>query len=190
MSNTQISPAVARSFSPLMSLYVCFQLGASVALARPVAPPEALTDLELGAAITPGAQASSYAAWNLQQRQCPLQSDCPSEPVMFTELWDEAELDYSNMDQATRAAASAPAIQVSGNDKRMYSGLSNFPSVSEDKWEDADDLDEPIAIDRSYVARAEQAAARAPMVVLGADSLRALAGIQTHFPRSIDFDEE
>ena len=153
-------------------------------------PAVAHAEPELGAAVTPSAQAISYMILSLRQRQSLLQGDYTPEEASLTDAWSEAELDYSNTDRATCAAASAPAIQISGNDKRMYSGLSNFPSVFEDKWEDADDLDEPIAIDRSYVARAEQVASRAPMVVLGADSLRALASIQTHFPRSIDFDEE
>ena len=51
----------------------------------------------------------------------------------------------------------------------------------------ADDF-EMVAIDRSYIGRAEQSAAHAPLVALGADALLLLAGIQTHFPRSVDLD--
>lgn len=190
MANARTYPMAIKPVHPMTLLSLGLQLGASVALAGPVMPAEAHAEPELGAAVTPSAQAISYVFWNLRQRQSLLQGDYSPEEASPTDAWGEAELDYSNMDRATHAAASAPAIEVSEDDTRMYWGLSNFPSVSEDNWEDADDLDEPVAIDRSYIARAEQAAARAPMVVLGADSLRALVGIQTHFPRSIDFDEE
>ena len=47
---------------------------------------------------------------------------------------------------------------------------------------------EEVAIDRSCIDRAEQAATHAPMVTLGEDALQSLAGIQTHFPRTAPLD--
>ena len=47
---------------------------------------------------------------------------------------------------------------------------------------------EEVAIDRSCIDQAEQAATHAPMVTLGEDALQSLAGIQTHFPRTAPLD--
>ena len=101
-----------------MAFSVALQLGASVALARPAAPPEARAEADTSAAITPSAQALSYAIRELRHRVS------AADDPRVEEVWAEAEIDYSHMDRITLAATHAPDIELSEQDKTLYAGLS------------------------------------------------------------------
>jgi len=182
MSNIRVSSSGSGSLRSLMAMYA---IGASIALAQPHGLPEVHAEPEVEVAVTPSVQAIFEMTRTMQRLRI-----TSSSMHMTEDFCAETDLDYSYMDRHALAATHAPNIAMSESDRQMYSGLSNFPSVPEDGWMDADDLDEAVAINRSYVTSAEHAAAHAPRVALSPDSLRALAGIQMHFPRSIDFDEE
>ena len=115
-----ISPRTAsRALRPIVALSIAWQLGASVALARPAAIPETKSDLDLGAAVTPGGQALSYALMELQQR-----SQFPLSGQTVEDAWEELEISYRDMDRVTLAAAYAPDIDLAAGDERMYADLS------------------------------------------------------------------
>lgn len=178
MTDNRMAQPVSRSVRPMLALCA---VGFSVVLPQAVAWAEAQagSQVQFEASVTPSAQALSRQFRELEQQRCRLQIDCSPEQVTLAEVWAETELNYSNMERSTRAATSTPAIHVSENDERMYSGLS-APRFAFDE--------EAVPVNRTHIMIAELRAASAPPVVLDNEALQALASIQTSFPRSIEID--
>ncbi|MGO8674117.1 MAG: hypothetical protein ACLQVD_22490 [Capsulimonadaceae bacterium] len=112
MNNSLVS---THPIGPIRNL--TFDFGASVALMSMSAPNrrEIIRDQEM--AITPGVLDFLSRMRVMEQQMRPnVESDS-------AEVWEESIIDYSYMDRLALAAANAPDIDISDDEKRMYAGL-------------------------------------------------------------------